>query len=198
MNDIVGILLAAGFSRRFGHQDKLTHVLPNGDAVAVSAAKHLIEAIPTSIAVVRPTSVALMQALTAMGYQLVLCSEQEQLMADSLTNGIRAAAQLANPASGYVIALADMPYIQPATMLSVSEALRERQGIVMPTYLGQRGHPVGFSVSFRDELEALTGDEGARAVIKRHPEQVHLLPTEDAGILMDIDVPSDLLRQHQT
>lgn len=198
MNDIVGILLAAGFSRRFGHQDKLTHVLPNGDAVAVSAAKHLIEAMPTSIAVVRPTSVALMQALTAMGYQLVFCSEQEQLMADSLTNGIRAAAQLANPASGYVIALADMPYIQPATILSVSEALRERQGIVMPSYLGQRGHPVGFSASFRDELAALTGDEGARAVIKRHPQQVHVLPTEDAGILMDIDVPSDLLRQHQT
>lgn len=198
MNGIVGILLAAGFSRRFGQQDKLTHVLANGDAIAVSAAKHLIEAIPTSIAVVRHTSMALADTLTSMGYQLVFCEDQEQVMADSFTKGIRFASQLKNPTRGFIMTLADMPYIQPETIRDVGEALCNCHSIVIPTYLAQRGHPVGFSASFRDELEALTGDEGARAVIKRHPQQVHLLPTHDAGILMDIDVPSDLLRQHQT
>ncbi len=55
---VVGILLAAGFSTRFG-TNKLLAALPAdgpeaGTPVAVAAARHLAEALPESVAVVRP------------------------------------------------------------------------------------------------------------------------------------------------
>ncbi len=50
---MVGILLAAGFSRRFGPSNKLLQPLPDGYLIAQVAAKRLIEATPTSVAEVR-------------------------------------------------------------------------------------------------------------------------------------------------
>lgn len=191
---MIGILLAAGFSRRFGAADKLMQPLPDGRSIAYTSAANLILALPESVVVIRKENSALANDYQALGFHVVYCDDEDTEMADSFTKAIRFSSSLQAAANGFVVALADMPYIQPATISGVCEALRERHGIVIPTYLGQRGHPVGFSASFRDELEALTGDEGARAVIKRHPQQVHLLPTQDAGILMDIDVPSDLMR----
>ena len=189
---MVGILLAAGFSRRFGSADKLLQPLPDGRYIALTAAKNLIEAIPTSIAVVRPENKALAELLLNVGLKVVFCTENDQEMADSLAAAIRLSANLEAASDGFVIALADMPYIQATTISAVATQLSAGASIVIPTYQGKRGHPVGFSAKFRDELDKLKGDEGARSIIKRYAEQVALLQTDDAGILMDIDTQADL------
>lgn len=189
---MVGILLAAGFSRRFGSTDKLMQRLPDGRPLALAAAEHLIQALPLSIAVVRQENKGLAEVLSHAGLQVILCTDTAQEMADSLVTAIRHSAQFEAAKAGFVIALADMPYIKPATIGQVAAKLSTGAGIVIPTYQGQRGHPVGFAAKFRNDLEHLHGDEGARAIIKRYPEELHLLATEDAGILADIDTPADL------
>ncbi len=192
---MIGILLSAGFSRRFGVADKLLQPLPGGRLIAMAAAENLIQAIPTCVAVVRAENKVLTQLLADKGFKLVFCDENKPEMADSLATAIRFSASFAEAADGFVIALADMPYIKAETIRAVAAQLNAGASIVIPTYQGQRGHPVGFSAKFRLELESLHGDEGARSIIKRHANDVTLLACEDAGILADIDTPADLSQQ---
>lgn len=187
-----GILLAAGFSRRFGGNNKLLHPLPDGRSIALAAAQNLVQALPTAVAIVRPENHELAEVLIAAGLQVFTCGEHEQEMADSLAAAVRYSSAFTASDKGFVIALADMPYIRPKTILAVANALTSGASIVVPTYQNQRGHPVGFAAQFRGELEALRGDEGARSILKRHQSEIYTLECDDAGILADIDTPSDL------
>lgn len=189
---MVGILLAAGFSRRFGPVDKLLQPLPDGRPIALAAAESLVKALPISIAVLRPENKSLEKLLLNAGLKVVFCSEDKQQMADSLSTAIRFSARVEGAEDGFVIALADMPDIKPDTISKVARKLGSGASIVIPTFEGQRGHPVGFSAKFRQALEHLQGDEGARAIIKRCSSEVELIATDDAGILADIDTLADL------
>lgn len=189
---MIGVLLAAGFSRRFGDTDKLLQVLPNGQTIAFASAEKLIQVLPNSIAVIRQENHALEQLLASLGFYIIKCDERDVEMADSLTKAVRYILKLNKP-ENIMIALADMPFIQSSTLQSIAEASQQHAGIVVPTYSGQRGHPVAFSASFGEELSTLKGDQGARAVIQRYAHTVKFLTTEDAGILRDIDTPDDLV-----
>lgn len=189
---MIGILLAAGFSRRFGTANKLLHNLPDGRAIAIAAAEHLITALPVSVAVVRADNTKLSDALKALGFHVVHCDANASLMADSLVMAVQYASAMSLTTKGYVIALADMPYIAPTTIQAVANRLSHVGGIVIPTFEGKRGHPVGFSANYHDDLLRLSGDEGAKSIVKTHADAVTLLACEDAGILADIDTLADL------
>src|SRR3974390_1321009 len=102
------------------------------------------------------------------------------------------AMQFADDAAGHGIAVADMPFIMPATIRAIAERLRAGGGVDAPRDAGERGHPVGFSQRYRTELAALTGDQGARDIVRR--DGVTLFNVSDPGVIQDIDVPSDLPR----
>ena len=119
MGPIVGILLAAGASRRFG-SDKLTQSLPDGDLVAVRACRNLLAGTDSVLAVVRPGSERLAALLQAEGADVLICANAGQGMSASLVSGVRARPE----AAGWLIALADMPWIAPTTIFKVAEALR--------------------------------------------------------------------------
>jgi len=55
-----------------------------------------------------------------------------------------------------------------------------------------RGHPVGFSRRYQEELLAFDEDIGARNLIRHHQNDLVLMPTDDHGVLKDIDRLSDL------
>jgi len=190
--DVVGILLSAGHSRRFGAKNKLIQKLPDSRMLALSSAQNLLTALPQSIAVVRPQHMELQSTLTAAGMQLVLCGEHEQEMGDSLVSGIRHAIRLYPESRGFVIALGDMPCIQPQTIREIASRIDAGRSIVVPTYQGKRGHPVGFAAKFTADLLVLNGDQGARVLFERYPAEVERFECNDPGILLDIDTPADL------
>jgi molybdenum cofactor cytidylyltransferase len=187
MNPIVGILLAAGASRRFG-SNKLTGSLPDGGPVAVRACRNLLAGTDRVLAVVRPGSEELTALLQAEGAEVRVCANAGQGMGASLSFGIRACPE----AAGWLIALADMPWIEPVTIRNVADALRSGALVAAPCWQGRRGHPVGFAHVLGPELAALSGDEGAKAVIQAHLDQLRLIDCADAGVLRDIDKPEDL------
>jgi molybdenum cofactor cytidylyltransferase len=189
---VVGILLAAGFSRRFGQADKLMQPLHDGMPVAMASAWHLLQALPRVVAVIRPENTVLNTALLSLGVHVAVCDTETPEMADSLKLAIQTAHAQFPALSGYVLALADMPFIAPATIAAVAGQLLAGAQIVQPVFAGQRGHPVGFSSTYRSELLAVSGDQGARDVLRAHQDAVLLLPCEDAGSLQDIDTPADL------
>jgi molybdenum cofactor cytidylyltransferase len=183
----VGLLLAAGSASRFG-SDKLQHPLPHGVAIAVQAARHLKSAVPRVVAVVRPGSEPTARALAAEGCEVVVCDKAVEGMGASLA----CAARAAGAADGYLVALADMPFVRPSTIAAVRDALAGGALLAAPYWRARRGHPVGFTGSFRAELEALSGDEGAKRLLDGHAARLVKVPVGDPGAIRDIDKPSDL------
>ncbi len=184
---LYGILLAAGISSRFG-ADKLLHPLPQGVPISVAAARHLLPAVEQVIAVVRPGAEHLRRLLAAEGVRVMTCFNAHQGMGASLAWGVNQTPQ----ASGWLVALADMPFIRPATVQRVSEALQQDALLAAPVYQGRRGHPVGFAKALGEELVSLSGDRGAQHVIRAHQRQLVSIDTDDRGVLRDIDTPADL------
>jgi molybdenum cofactor cytidylyltransferase len=185
--NICGILLAAGASKRFG-SDKLLYALNGQTPVALAALASLRAAIPHVIAVVRPGAQQLANRLSEAGATVILCTDAEEGMGASLATAVAASGDIA----AWVVALADMPYIRPETIVKITASLAEGAAIVAPSYRGQRGHPVGFASQFRARLEALRGDEGARSVLSENAGLVKLIEVDDPGICRDIDTPADL------
>jgi molybdenum cofactor cytidylyltransferase len=184
---IVGLLLAAGRSRRFGG-DKLTHRLPDGQAMVAHCAATLSQATDHCVVLARAHHATLPTLLAPLRLTLQPVALADQGMGHTLAAGVAATPD----AAGWIVALADMPLLQASTVAAVARALREGASIVAPSFQGQRGHPVGFSRIWFDALCALQGDTGARPLLRAHADQVTLIPVPDPGCLQDIDTPADL------
>jgi molybdenum cofactor cytidylyltransferase len=186
ISNIVGVLLAAGRGERFGSH-KLLARLPNGTAIGVAAARNLIDALPNCVAVLRPGDEILASLLAAEGLRIVVNPNADGGMGTSLACGVAAA-----EANGWVIALADMPAIRPATIQAVAEAIAAGAELAAPVFHGERGHPIGFARRFRAALTALDGDRGGRDILAQYSKELRLIEVEDPGVLVDIDREDDI------
>jgi len=110
------------------------------------------------------------------------------VLSDYIACGVQAAAD----ADGWIVALADMPWISPGTIAAVADALRVGAEIAAPRWRGERGHPVGFARAYGPLLAALTGDEGARAIVAARQWTLTPVDVDDAGAVRDVDHPADL------
>jgi molybdenum cofactor cytidylyltransferase len=190
-------VLAAGASRRFG-SDKLLHQLTLRGATLPLAAHSLLpwlEMFGHVTVVVRLGAETFCSAIeTALGasksgtIRWIECVDAAQGMAASLVCGMRANSD----AAGWLIGLADMPTVPMAAIAGVRNALSAGATLAAPVRDGRRGHPVGFSSGYRDELLALQGDTGARRLLERDKSMVVDIKIDGAGIFADIDIPGDL------
>lgn len=188
---IVGLLLAAGASRRYEGNKLLQRMSADeGDPLIVLSARHLLSAVDETMALIPPGQPALREALAGLPLSVAEVAQAAEGMGATLAAAVRATAH----AAGWVVALADMPMIQTATIARVAAALRAGAPLAAPVYQGQRGHPVGFSARFFAELAALGGDTGAQALLRAYAEELLLLECADAGVVFDIDTPEDLAR----
>lgn len=186
-DEIVGILLAAGAGRRFG-SDKLMFPLADGRPMALAAAANLRPACDRLVVVLRSARHPLAALLEAEGAELVIAPDADGGMGHSLAAAVRATRE----AAGWVVALADMPFIQPASHRAVAAALRAGASLAATEFQGRRGHPVGFSRQWLAPLSALAGDQGGRDILREHRQQLVSCAVDDAGVLTDIDRPDDL------
>ncbi len=184
-----GILLAAGLGRRFdpgGMRDKLLQPLADGRPLLWHSARALCAALPGSIAVVRPGSLERMRWLREAGCAVLECPAAELGMGSGLAHAVRETAA----AAGWVLALADMPWLRPETVAAVAALIDTPEAVAAPVCQGRRGHPVAFGAAWRDRLGALSGDGGARELLR--DADLRLMDTDDQGVLRDVDSPADL------
>jgi molybdenum cofactor cytidylyltransferase len=186
MPEIVGILLAGGASRRFGG-NKLTVPVLDDTPIGICSARHLATAVDRLLVVVADGDATTMR-LFADGFEVSLCADAAEGIGRSIAHGVGAS----QGAGAWLIALADMPFIEPDTIRDVAAALTSDTAIVRPRYHRWGGHPVGFGAAYGPDLMDLRGDVGAQSVINAHAGSLRFIDTEDAGVVVDIDRPEDL------
>lgn len=173
---VAGLVLAAGYSKRFG-ADKRQARLATGETL-----------LNTSLALPRPSDhpdelqlpddVRLVQdAATALGMGHSIAAGVRRLLAESRADAL-------------AIFLADMPLIARSSLDTLLvRAAPDR--IIVPLYQGSRGHPVLFGRVFWPELVELVGDSGTRLVIDHCRDVLEPVELDDPGVLHDVDQPRD-------
>lgn len=187
------VLLAAGRSQRFGSDKRYARLNNAGKedtSVLFSTLQQVRNSTLPCFVVLRPGDQALAEQLDAMNIDWGICPDAHQGMGHSLAFGIKATQHW----QGWLIALADMPWVQAETYLKIAETVNGTN-IVRPwsEKARQHGHPVAFSKPYAYALMACTGDSGARHLLTSGKE-ITELTLADPGIVLDIDQPDDIHR----
>lgn len=184
MSTVQALLLAGGFSARFGADKRLAR-LAEGDTLLERCLGVWLEALGRVHVALRSEDAALAQRVRALGAHPLACTRSEEGLGATLAQAV---AQL--PPGPVLVGLADMPFIRPQTLRALAGRLEGGAAVVAPFFGERRGNPVGFSADHRPLLLALTGDRGAGPLLATLPLE-HVM-VEDAGVLLDIDRPGDL------
>ncbi len=95
---------------------------------------------------------------------------------------------------GFLVALGDTPLFQAETLERLLPPERCRE-IRLPTYQGRFGHPAFFPEWVRLRWGLMSGDQGAKSLIRRWARYVVEIPVDDPGILRDFDRSEDFQEQ---
>lgn len=156
--------------------------------------RHVLDASTNSclngvIVVVNPDIAGLQQEVWSSSVnKLVLNDEAGKGMSTSLRAGVT---NLPSTTDAAVVLLGDQPLV---TEDDINEVIRcyvsNEAPIVQAQYQSKRGHPVLFDHSMFPYLFHLTGDEGARSVLKKFANQIRLARL-DKPHPEDVDTPED-------
>ena len=182
------ILIAAGSSKRFGAQDKLSADYRGQQMIGHALQTYAVLPLSERILVLRPHS-DFDRLPQAAEYKAIFNPNADDGMGASISAGMVALGDC----DGVMVALADMPAIQPDTVTSLIEAAKHTdKTIILPDRAGKDGHPVIFAKQHFGHLRQLDADIGGRDIIKANPHALLRVPVEDDGVRFDIDRPEDL------
>ncbi|WP_050527263.1 nucleotidyltransferase family protein [Pseudorhodobacter aquimaris] len=182
------LVLAAGASRRMRGVDKLLEPVAGQPLLRRIVGSALGTGAPVLVALPR-NNPARRAALAGLAASIIPVANTQEGMANTLRKGVAALPRT----NAVMVLLADMPEIDTsdlATMIAVY--CTAPQKIHRATSQdGVPGHPVIFPPWAHDDLLALQGDAGARAVVTKHARAVIAVPLTAAHATTDLDTPED-------
>ena len=186
---IAAVLLAAGGSQRLGSPKQLASF--RGKTLVASAASAAVESVcDPIIAVVGSRATLVSQALSALAVTVTYNPRWHEGVGSSIGFGIRAVRRRCDP-QGVAILLADQPFLSSKVIDRVVAVFGSSGG--MPAACGYgdtSGPPAVFPRECFEELAQLSGDRGAKVVLRRYGARVSVVPFEQGRI--DIDTREDL------
>lgn len=195
---IDAVLLAAGASRRFGAA-KLLAAYGGATLLSTSLTRALAAPARTVWLVVGSGAEAVEAEARTTAATLGTAARLKVVHAEGWAEGMSASLRagltaLSPDCEAAWIGLADMPRVPPDVDAQLITALRGGAFAAAPVVGGRRGHPVMLRRALFPDLLALTGDAGARRVLDALGPALALVPTNDRGVLEDVDTPDDLAR----
>jgi molybdenum cofactor cytidylyltransferase len=128
---------------------------------------------------------------------VVLNPHWEHGQLSSICEGIRSLESVET--DGIILCPVDHPLVSGRLVSDlIGQFYLNRKSIVTPTYNGRRGHPVIFSSALYGELLAAPADKGARAVVWAHSADVLEVPTDEEGVVLNINDPDMMRRAIET
>jgi molybdenum cofactor cytidylyltransferase len=185
---IAGIVLAAGRSIRMRGPNKLLAEIDGVPLVRRVAAAAAAAGLAEIVVVTGHQGDQVAAALSGLPVRLVANPDFADGMSTSLRTGIAA---LRPGIEGALICLGDMPGLTPALVrrLAAAFAPKQKRDIVVPVHGGRRGNPVLIGARHFAAIRRVTGDLGARDIIKGDPDAVVEIKVDDDGAFLDLDTP---------
>lgn len=194
---IAALVLAAGLSRRMGTRNKLVEEI-DGKPLLAQCVDTIFAADIDSLTLVTGHEADIVQAtLGDRSIQYVHNPNFEDGLASSLKAGVAALP----PCDAFIVCLGDMPDIQTTDIQKLISAYDRDEGrlICLPVVNGKRGNPVLWDHAFANDMLNLTGDQGAKPLMRENEDVLCEVEIEHAGPLSDIDTLTALTnRRNQT
>jgi molybdenum cofactor cytidylyltransferase len=185
-----GIILAAGESRRMGYPKPLLKI---GD-------RTFIEHIAGTMLAVVPRLVIVLGAhrdrvRAAIPHDTRIEIVENPNYARGQLSSLKVGLDAIQPhAAGALVHLGDHPMVRVETFRAIVDSYDETgKPIVIARHNGHRGHPVIFDRELFGELQSCPEEEGARYVVNSDPSRITYVDSDDPGINLDLDTPSDLI-----
>lgn len=181
---LAAVVLAAGGSTRMGRPKPLIPL--RGEPLVVRAVRAAREAWIEDVRVVtRPEDVAVRQVLEPLNVHLVPNLAWRAGLGGSIALGVRS---LAPGTTGVLLLACDQPAVTSVLLERLVLAFHGPDDRVACAYDGTLGIPALFGAAWFPRLAALSGDQGAKALLTEgHPQSIPFA----AGSL-DLDTPEDL------
>jgi molybdenum cofactor cytidylyltransferase len=185
---IFAILMASGFSKRFGNENKL--LVPfKGKALA----RHTLDLVCGLHCFSGVFFIAADDQVAALAgglpVTLIRNTNPEKGQRESVRLGVEAAGD--SETAYYVFFPCDQPLLDSGTVRRILEERRPGR-IVEPRFQDRPGNPCLFSGTFRDDLLTLKEGEKPRVIKIRHPDAVTAVEIVNPSALIDIDDPAML------
>lgn len=186
---IAAVILAAGKSERMGIPKPL---LPIGGSTFLNT---IIESLKKAgleeIITVLGHNAGEIRSQLPAGVKSVMNKNYERGQLSSLKVGLRV---LPPDEGAFLMVLVDHPLVSEATYKTITKHLARGAPIVLPTYRGKRGHPVGFNSKYIKELMEAPEDIGARFVIRNNIDNLMELPVDDKNVICNINTKEEYER----
>jgi molybdenum cofactor cytidylyltransferase len=140
--------------------------------------------------VLGPDAEAIAKGIALAPDEIVINHDWEKGQLSSIHAAIRS---LPPNTDGFLLCPVDHPLVSAVLIGSLIDAFRDtRAPVVVPLYEARRGHPVIFSAAVYDELLNAPMDQGARAVVWAHKNEIQEVPTTEVGCVLNLNDPDAL------
>jgi len=187
-NMISAIILAAGMSTRMGRPKQLLKV-GSSTLIRIVTENVLMSNVDELLVVTGYQQKKVSAAINDLPVRVIFNQRYKDGQGTSLAQGVKSMSECA---SAFMVFMVDQPLISASLINMIIDEFLNRGCVALrPIYNCLPGHPVIFSSSLREELTKLSGDEGARQVLKKLADRVEYIEVPNEAVIFDIDTPKD-------
>jgi CTP:molybdopterin cytidylyltransferase MocA len=189
---LAAAILAAGESRRMGTPKAL---LPYRGKTFLN---HLIEVtrhprVGITCVILGAHVDRIRKTVTGEAVATVVNADWQQGQLSSIQAAIRSLPP--EQTAGLILCPVDHPIVSAALVARLIDEFDSRGKLIaLPTFRGRRGHPVIFRASLYTELLQCSPEVGARQLVWAHAADVAEVPTEEEGVVLNLNDPASLAR----